>query len=110
MEATTFWISFLGLWCGIIARITIPYLRKVYQGTVTGWDHRYTFSMIAGAILTFIIAVLSINQLTIPEPPVEGVTPEFLFQVWTANFIVGYGLISIINEILSAGKPKASEA
>ena len=109
MQEVVFWVCFFGLWCGIVARVALPFLRKVYQGTVTGWDKRYTYTAIAGSILTFIIAILALNQMTIPEPPPEGITGVFLFQVWAGNFVVGFGMLSLINEILAMGKPKVTE-
>lgn len=100
-----FWVAFLGLWCGILARVALPYLRKLYQGKVKTWDNRYTVTMFAAAVMTFIVAILAIEQITMPSIPSAGLTGKFLFQVWSANFIVGYGIVSIINEVMALGKP-----
>jgi len=99
-----FWVAFIGLWSGLLIRIFLPYLRKLYQGKVNGWDHRYTISGIVAIFAAFIAATLAIDQVALPEVPQGGVTGAFLFKVWAANFVIGFGLTALINEILALGK------
>jgi len=87
-------IAVLGLILGVVARIALPYLRKLWGGEIKEFQIYYIWQGFAGLILALIAAVLiAPNILIVPEA-------TFL-QAITANFLVGFGAEALINEIFA---------
>lgn len=87
-------VAWIGILIGVFARIMIPYLRKVWIGEIKEFDLYYLWVGFAGLILSLIASVLI--------SPGMLINPDATFvQLITANFIVGFGSTSIINEIFA---------
>lgn len=87
-------IAVLGLILGVVARMALPYLRKLWSGEIKEFQIYYIWQSIAGLILALVAAVLiAPNILIIPEA-------TFLQSI-TTNFLVGFGSEALINEIFA---------
>ncbi len=105
---TDFTIKIIGLFLGVVARSLIPWLRKLRNGEVKGFDKRYLYSGIA----TFILGVI-ITLVIFPQFKGEaggqggasgiGIVPDFenYFRLFCLAFGFGFGWNAIV---LEAGK------
>ncbi len=99
---TDFAIKIIGLFLGVVARSLIPWLRKLRNGEVKGFDKRYLYSGIATFILGVIITLVLFPQFK-GEAGGAGVTPGFenYFRLFCLAFGFGFGWNAIV---LEAGK------
>ncbi len=99
---TDFAIKIIGLFLGVVARSLIPWLRKLRNGEVKGFDKRYLYSGIATFILGVIITLVLFPQFK-GEAGAVGVTPGFenYFRLFCLAFGFGFGWNAIV---LEAGK------
>ena len=88
-------IAFVGLLLGVVARTAIPFLRKLRTGVVEDFGRKYLYSSIAAFIIALIVAALAFPQIT---------TTDGLASIFAANFMVGFGMNSLINELMAAGE------
>jgi hypothetical protein len=109
-ESVVFWVAFIGLLLGIATRLALPFIRKLKDGTIDHWEFKYTLSAAASLLFTLIVGFLAIGTLTVPDVASAQVTADFAFKVVAANFLVGFGMTSLINEVTAMGsmeeKPK----
>ncbi len=99
---TDFTIKIIGLFLGVVARSLIPWLRKLRNGEVKGFDKRYLYSGIATFILGVIITLVLFPQFK-GEAGATGVAPGFenYFRLFCLAFGFGFGWNAIV---LEAGK------
>lgn len=75
---TEFLVKFFGILAGVGARSLLPWLRKLRDGEIQGFDRRYLFSAMASLIICFIISLLIFPQFT--PPPVAKSTEDLIAQ------------------------------
>lgn len=63
---TEFLVKFFGVLAGVVARSLLPWLRKLRDHEIQGFDRRYLISAIASFIICFIISLLIFPQFTPP--------------------------------------------
>lgn len=92
---TAFAIKIVGLFLGVVARSLIPWLRKLRQGKVQGFDRRYIYS----AIATFILGVI-ITLVLFPQFKGDSSGPGFeaYFRLFCLAFGFGFGWNAIVLE------------
>jgi hypothetical protein len=96
---TDFAIKIIGLFLGVVARSLIPWLRKLRNGEVKGFDKRYLYSGIATFILGVIITLVLFPQFK-GEAGAAGVAPGFenYFRLFCLAFGFGFGWNAIVLE------------
>jgi len=97
MSTTPETLAWLGLLLGVIGRVAIPYLRKLWAGEIKQFDIYYVWQGFAGFILSLIVTVLMAPNILI-NPAATS------FQLIITNFVVGFGSTSIINEVFAIGQ------
>ena len=104
MMDTTF-IALFGLLLGIVAAVFLPYMRKVYQGSLDAsqWSNKYLLVIFTGFIMsvitTFILAPSILVMSVSEDQAVQGILGLFI-----VNFGVGFGQTAFIKEIFEFGK------
>jgi len=93
------YIAFFGLFIGVLTRIYLPYLRKLYQGSTTNFDNKYIVSGLAALALAFIIVFML-------GPECLVLVETTLLKVFWLNWIVGFGASALVNEVLAWGAPR----
>jgi len=91
---TPTFVAAIGLAIGVFARVSIPYLRKLWAGDVKQFQIYYIMQGFAGLALAAIVAILIAPNMLVSE----GAT---FIQLVSANFVVGFGSTSLINEIFA---------
>jgi len=104
--STEFLVKFFGLFLGILARTVLPWLRKVREGRVRGFDRRYLYSALASLGIGLIFTLVLFTRF---DGGAEGRTFEALFKLFSLAFGFGFGWNALINEGGAwAAKPEAS--
>lgn len=88
--STAFAIKIAGLFLGIVARSLIPWLRKLRQGQVHGFDRRYFYSALATFILGIILTLVLFPQLKV-EPAASGEAATSAFEAYFRLFCIAFG-------------------
>jgi len=103
-------VAFIGLFFGTVSAVFIPYIRKVWQGTVdaSDWNNKYLLVTIAGLVLSLITAFQVAPQLLVLEVPAESAV-QGIFGILLVNFSVGFGETGILKEIFEFSKPATVE-
>lgn len=101
MEVET--VAFLGLLSGVMSLVALPYLRKMYQGTIKHFEMRYILIAVASLFMSLMVAFQMVPELVIPENAVSWL------KVFSANFFVGMGAKAAVAEIFAWGKPPEEE-
>jgi hypothetical protein len=91
-------IAFFGLFMGTFARIMIPYLRKLWDGSIEEFDIYYLWVAFIGIVFSAIISMLLVPEIMLSD--------ELSFlQLFAGNFTIGFGATDIAHEVLAL-KPK----
>jgi hypothetical protein len=93
--STAFLVTFFGLLLGILARTVLPWLRKVQEGKVRGFDRRYLYSALASGAIGLILTLALFPKF---EAVPEGGTFEAFFKLFCLAFGFGFGWNALINE------------
>ena len=103
-------IALIGLFLGTVMAVFLPYIRKVWQGTISAsdWDNKYLLVAFAGIILSLITTFQIAPQLLVLEVPAESAV-QGIFGLFIVNFGVGFGETGILKEILEFGKSATTE-
>jgi len=103
--STPFIIKIVGLFLGIVARSLIPWLRKLRQGEVHGFDRRYFYSALATFILGIILTLVLFPQFKddaagLGPNYTPGSTPAFetYFRLFCLAFAFGFGWNAMVLE------------
>jgi hypothetical protein len=87
-------IAAIGLFIGVAARISIPYLIKIWTGEIKQFQIYYLWQAIAGLAISAIVVVLvAPNMLINPDAG--------FFQLISANAFVGLGSTELISEVFT---------
>ena len=84
-------VALAGIFLGVLARTTMPYLRKLREGRTLHWDHKYTLSALYSLVVASSVAMLAFPAFQIPS---DGV-----LYVFAVSFGFGAGLNELINEV-----------
>lgn len=87
-------VAAIGLFLGVLARISIPYLIKLWKGEVTQFQIYYLWQALAGLALSGIVVILVAPNMLIS-------TDATFFQLIVANFTVGIGSTELIAEVFT---------
>ncbi|MGC9057357.1 MAG: hypothetical protein ACP5J6_10955 [Candidatus Saccharicenans sp.] len=93
---TAFIIKIVGLFLGVVARSLIPWLRKLREGEVQGFDHRYIYSALATFILGVVITLVLFPQFK--GEAAGGPNFETYFRLFCLAFGFGFGWNAIVLE------------
>lgn len=88
-------LAFLFAFVGVLARVFLPYLRKIWSGEITGFSEKYVVQTLAGVVMC-----LYVTMMVIPGLVLTGLNMTAIIY---ANFIVGWGSVSVIDELFSWG-------
>lgn len=91
-----FYIKLAGVWLGILARLMIPYLRKLYQGKALKFNLKYLRRTIASLILSTIFTIIVFPKFELK--PAEILNFENGFKLFCLAFGFGFGFNSLIIE------------
>lgn len=91
-----FVLKLTGIWLGVLARMTIPFWRKLYQGKTIRFNLKYLKRTLASLLLSTIFTILLFPKL---EPMPESVLNfESGFKLFCLCFGFGFGFNSILME------------
>ena len=93
--STPFIIKIVGLFLGVMARSLIPWLRKLRQGEVQGFDRRYLYSALATFLLGIILTLVLFPQF---KGDSAGAGFESYFRLFCLAFGFGFGWNAIVLE------------
>lgn len=93
-----FWIKLIGVWLGVLARMTIPFWRKLYQGKTIKFNLKYLKRTLASLVLSTIFTILLFPKLELT--PLEVINFESGFKIFCLCFGFGFGFNSILMESL----------
>lgn len=103
--STPFIIKIVGLFLGVVARSLIPWLRKLRQGEVHGFDRRYFYSALATFILGIILTLVLFPQF---KDDAAGLGPNYTpssspgfeayFRLFCLAFALGFGWNAMVLE------------
>lgn len=91
-----FILKLSGVWLGVLARLMIPYLRKLYQGKNLKFNLKYLRRTIASIVLGSIFTLLLFPKLNLA--PQEVLNFESAFKLFCLCFGFGFGFNSILLE------------
>jgi len=103
MEMTPELIAWIGMFLGVLARVMLPYLRKMWTGDIKEFKMYYLFTAFAGLILSLIITIMIAPEIFI----MDGAS---FIQLLSANFLVSFGSTSLINEVFAYQELKESKS
>lgn len=87
-------LAAIGLFLGVLARIAIPYLIKMWSGEIKDFQIYYLWQALAGLGLSAIVVLfLAPNMLVDPTASA--------FQLIVANFTVALGSTELISELFT---------
>jgi hypothetical protein len=90
-----FLIKFSGILLGVLARTLLPWLRKLRDGTVTGFGQRYLLSALASAAIGLILTLVIFPKF---EAGGAAQTFEALFRLFCLAFGFGFGWNALVLE------------
>jgi hypothetical protein len=94
-----FLIKLIGVWLGVLARMTIPFWRKLYKGKTIKFNFKYLRRTLASLVLSTIFTILIFPKL---ETTGEGaVNFESAFKLFSLSFGFGFGFNSLLLEFAS---------
>jgi len=91
-----FLIKLIGVWLGVLARMTIPFWRKLYQGKVKNFNLKYLRMTFASLVLSTIFTFLLFPKLEFTSQNIVNL--ESAFKLFCLAFGFGFGLNSILME------------
>lgn len=91
-----FVIKLAGVWLGVLARMTIPFWRKLYQGKTIKFNIKYLKRTLASFILSTIFALLLFPKLELTSQ--QFLNFEAGFKLFCLCFGFGFGFNSILME------------
>jgi hypothetical protein len=87
-------VAAIGLFLGVLARISIPYLIKLWTHEIKEFEIYYIWQALAGLGLSAIVVMLLAPNIFI------SVGASFL-QLISANFLVAFGSTELIAEVFT---------
>lgn len=94
-----FIIKIMGVWLGVVLRMTIPFWRKLYQGKAIKFDLKYLKRTIASLVLGTVFTVILFPRLDFQET--DLIEFESVFKLFCFCFGFGFGFNSILIEFAS---------
>lgn len=106
-----FILKIAGLFLGVLARMLLPWLRKVIQGNSPAFNRRYLYTSLASLVLGVVITLLifprfepgdgGVSPSPAPSPnpsPNPGADFEAYFKLFCLAFGFGFGWNSLVIE------------
>jgi len=93
---TEFVLKFAGVFCGVLARTLLPWLRKLREGQVLKFDRRYVYGTAASLVIGFILTLVIFPQG--PSAAAEGSGFEAGFKLFCLAFGFGFGWNGLVLE------------
>ncbi|MBN2407091.1 MAG: hypothetical protein JXJ19_05290 [Elusimicrobia bacterium] len=97
-------IKLLGLFLGVFARTWIPYIRKLKQGKIKGFDKKFLKFALGSVILSGISVLLIIPQYKYSET--EIIDFWTALKVFATAFAFGFGWNTVVNESIKWNEKK----
>lgn len=88
-------LKLLGIFLGVLARTLVPYLRKLREGKVTGFQKGYLWSAVGSFALGFIVTLLIFPQFEVDSVD-EGAKASL--RLFATAFGFGFGWNAIVSE------------
>ncbi len=94
--STEFILKFCGLFLGVLARMLLPWLRKLRDGRAVRFSLKYLYSSAGSLILGFILTLVLFPQM---EAALDG-PPAFeaFFKMFCLAFGFGFGWNGLVLE------------
>lgn len=89
-------IQFIGLFVGVFARTWIPYIRKLKQGKIEGFNKKFLKFAVGSVILSGISVLLIIPQYK--DSQTEVIDFWTGLKVFATAFAFGFGWNTLVNE------------
>ena len=87
-------VAAIGLFLGVLGRVSVPYLIKLWKGEIKEFQIYYLWQGLAGLGLAAIVVILvAPNMLINPDAS--------FFQLIFANFTIGMGSTELISEVFT---------
>jgi len=101
----SFVLQLTGIFCGVLFRTLLPYLRKMKNGTARSFRGRYLASAVSSAVIAFFTTFLVVSNYSFSNSGVADVVDGV--RIFATAFAFGYAWNSLINEGLRwSGTPK----
>jgi len=94
-----FLIKLIGVWLGVLARMTIPFWRKLYRGKTIKFNFKYLRRTFASLVLSSIFAILIFPKLEAAGEDMLNL--ESGFKLFSLSFGFGFGFNAILLEFAS---------
>ena len=89
-------IQLIGLFLGVFTRTWIPYIRKLKQGKIKGFDKKFIKFALGSIVLSGISVLLIIPQYK--ESEMEVIDFWTGLKVFATAFAFGFGWNTLVNE------------
>jgi len=91
-----FIIKLSGVFAGVLARMLLPYFRKLKQNKIQKFDRKYLRIAVGSFILSLIVTLLIFPQFSSEE---KILNLESGFKLFCIAFGFGFGFNSLISEL-----------
>ena len=91
-------VKLAGLFTGVLLRTWMPFIRKMRQGKIKGFDKKYLKQAISAVIVAMIVTLLLIPQYKVDFIPVLDFASGL--RVFATAFAFGFGANTLINELI----------
>lgn len=92
----SFAIQLAGIFCGVLFRTLLPYLRKVRNRTATPFKGRYLATALSSLVMAFFTTFLVISSYSFSNTGVADAADGI--RIFSTAFAFGYAWNSLINE------------
>ena len=92
----SFALQLAGIFCGVLFRTILPYLRKLKSGPATAFKGRYLASALSSAVIAFFTTFLAISNYSFSQSGVTNAVDGV--RIFSTAFAFGYAWNSLINE------------
>jgi len=91
-------VKLAGLFTGVLLRTWLPFIRKMRQGKIKGFDRKYLRQAAGAAAVAAIVTLLLLPQYKMEVMPVLDFASGI--KVFATAFAFGFGANTLINELL----------
>ena len=92
----SFVLQLSGIFCGVLFRTFLPYLRKLKSGTASPFKGRYLTTAVSAAVIAFFTTFLVISNYSFSNTAVANAADGV--RIFATAFAFGYAWNSLINE------------
>jgi len=88
-------IQITGIFCGILFRSFLPFLRKWREGKIKSFDRKFIATALSSSIFAFFTTFIILNNYTFISGSKDIIT---VIKLFSTSMAFGYGWNGILNE------------